>query len=131
MEDSRNYKTLNLVQEELLSGTVRNYPVLYDKSHEDYKEFNAVKKAWVEVANSLEFMENGTEIFTEAVARRCSIKYVLRNFAKFTGNMCQSLKKSLLEKMRTPAGRLLLIRLLLIPTRICLEKKNSFRALIS
>ena len=99
MEDSRNYKTLNLVQEELLSGTVRNYPVLYDKSHEDYKEFNAVKKAWVEVANSLEFMENGTEIFTEAVARRCSIKYVFLEISQNSQETCvRVLKRAFLKR---------------------------------
>ena len=33
----------------------------------------------------------GAEV-TEAVARRCSVKEVLRNFAKFTGkHLCQSL----------------------------------------
>ena len=53
-----NSKGLSLVEEEKLSETVRNFPVLYDKSKKGYKERDAVKNAWTEVARSLDFIEN-------------------------------------------------------------------------
>lgn len=52
-------KSLNLRQEEMLCEKVREYPVLYDKSHKGYKEKVAVENGWNEVAASLEFIENG------------------------------------------------------------------------
>ena len=45
-----NSKRLSLVEEEKFSETVRNFPVLYDKSKMGYKERHAVKNAWTEVA---------------------------------------------------------------------------------
>ena len=53
-----NSKVLSLVDEEKLSETVRNFPVLYDKSKKGYKERDAVNNAWTEVARSLDFIEN-------------------------------------------------------------------------
>ena len=53
-----NSKVLSLVDEEKLSETVRNFPVLYDKSKKGYKERDAVQNAWTEVARSLDFIEN-------------------------------------------------------------------------
>lgn len=52
-------KTLSLLEEENLSEAVRNFPVLYDKSHKGYKERDAVRNAWNEVAASLDFVANG------------------------------------------------------------------------
>ena len=51
--------SLNLKEEELLCEKVRDYPVLYDKSHKGYKEKVAVENGWREVAESLDFVENG------------------------------------------------------------------------
>ena len=69
-------KSLSLLEEEKLSETVRNFPVLYDKSHTGYKERDAVKNAWTEVANSLEFIEdwhdakNSYEIFKKRYLKK-------------------------------------------------------------
>jgi hypothetical protein len=52
-------KHLSLLDEEKLTETIRNYPVLYDKSHKGYKERDAVSNAWREVADVLDFVENG------------------------------------------------------------------------
>ena len=52
-------KNLSLLEEEKLTEIVRDFPVLYDKSHQGYKEHDAVGNAWSEVATSLEFLENG------------------------------------------------------------------------
>ena len=53
-----NSKGLLLFHEEKLSETVRNFPVLYDKSKKGFKERDAVRTARTEVARSLDFIEN-------------------------------------------------------------------------
>ena len=53
-----NSTVLSLVDEEKLSETVRNFPVLYDKSKKGYKGRDAVQNAWTEVARSLDFIEH-------------------------------------------------------------------------
>lgn len=50
---------LNLNQEELLCEKVREYKILYDKTQKGYKEKVAVENAWKEVAEALNFVENG------------------------------------------------------------------------
>ena len=52
-------RNLSIVEEELLSEKVRNYPVLYDKSHQGYKQKVSVENSWKEVADALEFLEDG------------------------------------------------------------------------
>ena len=39
-----------------MSETVRSFQVLYDKSHKRFKEKDAMKNAWDEVAAALEFI---------------------------------------------------------------------------
>lgn len=51
-------KILNLKKEELLCEKLREFPVLFDKSHKGYKEKVAVENAWNEVADGLDFIEN-------------------------------------------------------------------------
>ena len=50
---------LSLIEEELLAETVNIYPVLYDKRAPGYKEKDVVFNAWGEVADKLDFVENG------------------------------------------------------------------------
>ena len=50
---------LPLIEEELLAETVKLYPVLYDKRAPGYKEKDVVFNAWGEVADKLDFVENG------------------------------------------------------------------------
>ena len=52
-------RNLSLLEEEKLVEIVRNYPILYDKSHQGYKGRDAVRNAWREVAMSLEFIDDG------------------------------------------------------------------------
>ena len=42
-------KILNFKKEELLCEKIRQFPVLFDKSHKGYKEKVAVENAWNEV----------------------------------------------------------------------------------
>ena len=52
-------KILSLLEEEKLTEKIRSYPVLYDKSHKGYKERDAISNSWKEVADVLDFIENG------------------------------------------------------------------------
>ena len=52
-------KNLSLFDEENLTELVRNYPILYVKSHQAYKERDAVRNAWQDVAMALEFTSDG------------------------------------------------------------------------
>ena len=52
-------KILNLKKEELLCEKLGQFPVLFDKSHKGYKEKVALENAWNEVADGLDFIENG------------------------------------------------------------------------
>ena len=52
-------KILNLKKEELLCEKLREFPVLFDKSHKGYKEKVAVENTWNEDAYGLDFIENG------------------------------------------------------------------------
>ena len=61
MSTNRGY---SLKQEEILCEKIREHPLLYDKSHKGYKEKTAVENAWNDVANQLEFIENGNKSYT-------------------------------------------------------------------
>ena len=52
-------RKLSLEQEEVLDFRVKEYPCLIDKTDKGYKEKDCVANAWKEVADSLEFIENG------------------------------------------------------------------------
>ena len=52
-------RKLSLEQEEVLAFRVKEYPCLFDKTDKGYKEKDCVANAWKEVADSLEFTENG------------------------------------------------------------------------
>ena len=69
--------SLNLKEEELLCEKVRDYPVLYDKSHKGYKEKVAVENGWREVAESLDFVENGNLFCLSNLMCYCEAKETL------------------------------------------------------
>ena len=50
---------INLVEEQKLCELVCAYPVIYDKSNKGYKERDVVVNAWVEISQSLEFVNDG------------------------------------------------------------------------
>ena len=50
---------LSFIEEELLGETVKLYPVLYEKRAPGYKQKDVVFNAWGEVADKLDFIENG------------------------------------------------------------------------
>ena len=50
---------LPFIEEELLGETAKLYPVLYEKRAPGYKEKDVVFNAWREVADKLDFIENG------------------------------------------------------------------------
>ena len=45
--------------EELLSETVRTYPILYDKTLKEFKDKNAKQNAWKAVAESVPGIQTG------------------------------------------------------------------------
>ena len=51
---------LSLIQEENLCEVIPNYPVIFDKSCKGCKERDTVTHKWEEIANSLEFIRDGT-----------------------------------------------------------------------
>ena len=51
---------LSLIQEENLCEIIPNYPVIFGKSCKGCKERDAVTHKWEEIANSLEFIRDGT-----------------------------------------------------------------------
>ena len=50
---------LSKVQEENLCELVRQYPVIFDKSHKGYKEKEVEENAWQEIASALDFLSTG------------------------------------------------------------------------
>ena len=50
---------LSKVQEENLCELVRQYPVIFDKSHKGYKEKEVEENAWQEIASALDFLSIG------------------------------------------------------------------------
>ena len=51
---------LSLILKENLCETIRNLPVIFGKSWKEYKVRDAKTNAWEEIANSLEFLRDGT-----------------------------------------------------------------------
>ena len=47
--------TLSLEEEEMLAEKVKDFPVLYDKRVNGFKEKDAVQNTWEKVAESLDF----------------------------------------------------------------------------
>lgn len=59
MAEKIRRQALSIQENELLSETVRKYACLYDKSRKEYKDKIVVTNAWKEVADQLEFTNNG------------------------------------------------------------------------
>ena len=55
--------SFDISREEELSETVRNFLLLYGKSHKGFKETDAVKNAWNGVATALEFNQTGNYFY--------------------------------------------------------------------
>ena len=51
---------LSLMQENNLREIIHNYPIILDKLCKGYKERDAIANAWKKIANSLEFIRDGT-----------------------------------------------------------------------
>ena len=106
-----NSKVLSLVDKEKLSETVRNFPVLYDKSKKGYKDRDAVKNAWTEVARSLDFIENWDdaknlfENFKKRYLRKRNVQYTTLS-SYFLGPSLLSVKITRLKLyiVSMPAG---------------------------
>ena len=50
---------LSIVQEENLCELVRQYPVVFDKSHKSYREKDGEENEWQEIASALDFLFTG------------------------------------------------------------------------
>ena len=50
---------LSFQENEELAGAFQTFPCLYGKSKKEYKDKNVVQNAWKEVADQLDFIENG------------------------------------------------------------------------
>ena len=59
MADKIRRQALSVQENEELAEVVRKYPCLYDKSRKEYKDKTVVENAWKEVADQLDFMQNG------------------------------------------------------------------------
>lgn len=53
---------LSLKEEEMLASEVKKFPVLYDKEVKGYKDKHIVATGWSQVAERLDFIENGRNI---------------------------------------------------------------------
>ena len=49
----------SIVQEENLCELIRQYPVIFDKSHKGYKEKDVGENAWQGIASALDFLSTG------------------------------------------------------------------------
>ena len=47
------------IEQEILAENVKNFPCIFDKANQAYKQKDVVINAWNEVAKSLEFVESG------------------------------------------------------------------------
>ena len=54
--NKRRFTVLN--EDEILAEEVKKFPCLYDKSGRSYRDRGIIRKAWVEVAKKLEFLED-------------------------------------------------------------------------
>ena len=59
MADKIRRQALSVQENEELAEVVRKYPCLYDKSRKEYKDKTVVENAWKEVADQLDFIQNG------------------------------------------------------------------------
>ena len=67
MAEKIRRQALSIQENELLSETVRKNTCLYDKSRKEYKDKIVVTNAWKEVADQLEFTNNGWYIFLNSL----------------------------------------------------------------
>lgn len=59
MADKIRRQALSVQENEELAEAVRKYPCLYDKSKKEYKDKIVTANAWKEVADQLDFINNG------------------------------------------------------------------------
>ena len=59
MAEKLRRSALSVQENEELAEAVRKYPCLYDKSKKEYKDKIVTSNAWNEVANQLQFINNG------------------------------------------------------------------------
>ena len=59
MADKIRRQALSVQENEELAEVARKYPCLYDKSRKECKDKSVVKNAWKEIADQLDFMQNG------------------------------------------------------------------------
>ena len=59
MTDKIRGQALSVQENEELAEIVRKYPCLYDKSRKEYKDKTVVENASKEVADQLDFIQNG------------------------------------------------------------------------
>ena len=59
MADKIRRQALTVQENEELAEVIRKYPCLYDKSKKEYKDKNVMENTWKEVADQLDFIQNG------------------------------------------------------------------------
>ena len=59
MADKIRRQALTVQENEELAEVIRKYPCLYDKSKKEHKDKNVTENAWKEVADQLDFIQNG------------------------------------------------------------------------
>ena len=59
MADKIRRQALTVQENEELAEVIRKYPCLYHDSKKEYKDKNVMEKAWKEVADQLDFIQNG------------------------------------------------------------------------
>ena len=60
-------KKSDIVQEENLCELIRQFPVIFDKSHKGYTDKDAEVNAWNEIVNSLDFVSDGMYYILETI----------------------------------------------------------------
>ena len=59
MADKIRRQALTVQENEELAEVIRKYPYLYDKSKKEYEDKNVTENGWKEVADQLDFIQNG------------------------------------------------------------------------
>ena len=59
LADKIKRQALTVQENEELAEVIRKYPCLYDKSKKEYKDEIVTENAWKEVADQLDFIQNG------------------------------------------------------------------------
>ena len=59
MADKIRRQALTVQENEELAEVIRKYPCLFDKSKKECKDKNVTENAWKEVADQLDFIQNG------------------------------------------------------------------------